>query len=446
MKIHPNTDSLERLLAALAGPRDRRVVAHLLDCASCRERLRSLLAQDSGEVARVLPWPTSGYRKLLDRVIERAQEAGLPLKRDQAEAPVLLGELLLLPRGARLRAVAEDERLHSWALADLLLDRSRDTSFNDPERGERLARLGLAVIETLHPDKVDPALTADLRGRGLSFLANALRMRSDLVGAETAMSAARESLAAGTGDPLELARLLDLEASLRKDQNRFDEAAVLLQRAISGYRSADETRRAGRALITLAELYRCAGRPQKALDALRRADRYLATHGTESRLHLCARHTLGVTLTDLGRYLEAQRVFRDSAELYARFPDPWAQRRRLWLEGRILYGLDRPEAAEAALSEARRGFLEQEIVYDAALVSLDLAAVYARRGRAGELRRLAREMLPIFSARGVHREAQRALAYFQRAAEMEDVSESLVRGVLSYLQRARNDPGLRFDT
>ena len=138
-------------------------------------------------------------------------------------------------------------------------------------------------------------------------------------------------------------------------------------------------------------------------------------------------------------------MFRESQPLYDRFPDPWTQRRRLWLDGKILRGLGQLEAAEARLSEARRGFLEQEIVYDAALVSLDLAAVYALQGRVDDQRRLAREMLPIFTARGVHREARAALAYFQQAVERERASPQVVEGLLEYLSQARLDPELRFE-
>lgn len=442
MKIHPNDRTLERLLEALVGRDERAVLRHLVDCDGCRERVRLLLAEEEPG-ARVLPWPAQGYREILERVVERANAAGVPLSREQAEAPILLAELLLVAAEERERRAAEDPRYRSWTLAELLLDRSREVSFEDPGRGAGLARLGLAVVGALDPAAVDPALIEDLRARGLAFLANAQRMSSDLEAAEGTMRAAERSLARGTGDPVERARLLDLQASLAKDLRQFRRAARLLDRAIAHYRDAAEAHRAGRARIKQAGVYRAWGYPKRAIRVLREAVDSL-TPEREPRLLLCARHNLAEYLTVLGRTLEARAVFGQAQPLYARFPDAWTQRRRLWLEGKILRGLGQLEAAEARLAEARRGFLEQEIEYDAALVSLDLAAVYAQQGRAGEQRRLAEEMRPLLTARDVHREAQAALSCFRRAAETESASPRLVEGLLEFLAQARHDPGLRF--
>ncbi len=444
MRVHPNDDLLRRLVEGIRASLVRRVLRHVTECRRCRERLRGILDGEGDGPARVLAWPSGDYRPILERVIARANRAGIPVRRDQAAAPVLFGELLLLTDRERRRRLEEDPRFRSWALADLALDRSLEVSFEDPEYGETLADLGLAVTATLEQTDIGPALIADLRARGLAYLANARRMRSDLEGADRAIGEARAWIARGTGDPVERARLLDLEASLRKEQRRLDEAARLLRRSIAAYRAAGETRNAGKAMITLAAVQEVAGRPEEAVTLLREAaDDFDPKH--DRRLLLCARHNLASNLVALDQHMEARRVFRTTLPLYLAFDDPWTQRRRLWLAGRIDLGLGQLDAAERHLERARQGFLEQEIVYDAALVSLDLAAVYARRRRAEDLRRLAREMLPVFNARGVHKEARRALAYFQQAAEVELVTTAMVQHLLAYLHRARHDPAMRFE-
>lgn len=444
MRVHPNDELLRRLVEELGTSRLRRVLHHLVSCDQCRELLGRILDGEEEGPARVLAWRGSDYRRVLDRVIRHADRAGIPVRREQAEAPVLLGELLLLPESERRRRLDEDPRFHSWALADLLFQRSFEASFEDAEYGQALAELGLAVIDRLNRERIGLELVADLRARGLAYLANALRMQSDLDGADASMAKARAEIARGTGDPLERARLLDLEASLRKEQRRLDEAVRLLRRAIAAYRASEQTRAATKALIKLAAVQRLACRPEEAIARLREAIDNLDPD-QDPRLLLCARHNLATTLVDLDQCMEARRVFRAARPLYQRFDDPWTQRRRLWLAGRIDFGLGQLEAAERHLERARQGFLEQEIVYDAALVSLDLAAVYARLGRTADLRRLGRGMLPVFNARGVHREARRALALFQRAAEVELVTVGLVRSLLTYLDRARHDPSLRFE-
>jgi tetratricopeptide (TPR) repeat protein len=444
MRVHPSDDLLRRLVEGIKASLLRQVLRHLLECRRCRERLRRVLDGEEEGPARVLAWPARDYRPILDRVIERAQRAGLPLRREQAQAPMLFGELLLRPESERRHLLDEDPRFASWPLADLILDRSFEASFDDPEYGEALAALGLAVTDALERTDIGRPLIADLRARGLAYLANARRMRSDLSGADEAMTKARSEIARGTGDPVERARLLDLEASLRKEQRRLADAARLLRRAISAYRAAEETRSTAKALIKLAEVQRLAGKPEEAVALLREAVEELDPR-QDHKLLLCARHNLATALVDLDQFMEARRVFRQTRPLYLRFPDPWTQRRRLWLAGRIDLGLGQLEAAERRLEQARRGFLEQEIVYDAALVSLDLAAVYARQGRSDDLRRLAHEMLPVFNARGVHGEARRALGLFQRAAEVDLVTVGLVQRLLGYLHRARHDPNLRFE-
>ena len=116
-----------------------------------------------------------------------------------------------------------------------------------------------------------------------------------------------------------------------------------------------------------------------------------------------------------------------------------------WVQGRIDTGLGRHEEAIAVLERVRRKFVEDEIAYDGALVTLELAEIHAILGHREEVKALARESAPIFTQQGVHAEAQRALELFRRAVEDERLTVELVRAVIVYLYRARHDPRLRFE-
>ena len=83
--------------------------------------------------------------------------------------------------------------------------------------------------------------------------------------------------------------------------------------------------------------------------------------------------------------------------------------------------------------------------YDYALVSLELASVLLEQGEAMEVRTLASEMLWLFQAQGVHREALAALRLFCQAAKTEGATVELTRRILTYLHRAQHDPELRFE-
>jgi len=443
MRIHPNERTLGRLIQRVGRGRGRRVLRHLLDCGDCRDRLGELLTWEGRNGRGGIPWSPRAYGAMLDRLVETSAEVGAPLSRQQVEAPILLAELLLQPGERRRLLLRNSARFRSWPLAELLFDRSREEAFEDPAQAESLARLGLEVVAQFPTGEHDARLQADLQARGLAYLSNALRMRSDLLEADEIMSQAQQHLDLGSRDPLEEARILELKASLRKDQLRFNEAIPLLNRAISKYRSVGESHREGRALLTLAEIHRMSGMPSLGIEALETSTSLL-DRSREPRLLLCVRHNLAFCLSDEERYLEAHSVFESAQPLYDQYPDLWTQHRRAWVEGRIQRGLGQLEAAEERLTWAQRGFVEQEIAYDAALVSLDLAAVYAEQGRTGDLKELAAHMLPIFQSRDIHREALAALAWFRQAVERETATASVVRHLLDFLKRARHDPGLRW--
>ena len=165
----------------------------------------------------------------------------------------------------------------------------------------------------------------------------------------------------------------------------------------------------------------------------------------EPRLLLCTRHNLIDYLAASDRYLEAQGLYRGTRSLYRNFPDAWTQNRRKWVKGKISRGLGQADQAESLFLAARDGFIGEGVPYDTALVSLELATVYAAQGRTADLKRLAGEMVPIFSSLNIHREALAALAYLKQALEAERASIELVSGVAAYLRRAQHDPALRFE-
>jgi tetratricopeptide (TPR) repeat protein len=282
-----------------------------------------------------------------------------------------------------------------------------------------------------------------LQARVWGCLGNARRVRSDLLGAEEAFFQAEAYLRKGSKDPVELASFLDLKASLRRAQRRFDEALRLLGRASSIFLRNGHPHRAGRALVKMSTVHHYAGNLAEAIPLLTKALKLIDSE-TEPRLLLCARHNLCDYLASSGRFVEAQKEYRETRPLYRNFPDAVTQNRRKWVKGRIALGFGQTTQAERLLLASRDGFIAEGIPYDSALVSLELAALYAREGRTADLKRFAQEMLPIFSSLQIHREALAALTFLQKALETERASLELVSHVARYLRRAKHDPELRF--
>jgi tetratricopeptide (TPR) repeat protein len=399
-------------------------------------------------MADVLPWPTTLDVVDYGPAIEAAEKSLLiharVLSVERAEAPRRVVELLEHPPERREMLVRNHPRFQTWGLFERVIERVREETFDDPREALALARLALALADCLDADYYGLERIEDLRGRTWGYAGNARRVASNHPGANKAFDKALRHLRKGTGDPLERALLLDLKASLLRDQRRFDDATHLLMRALRVYRDVGETHRAGRILIKLSTLYEHAGTPERAIPLLHEA-LTLIDASREPRLLLNAQHNLITNLAEASRFMEAHGLFMQARPVYARFPDAWTQNRRRWVEGKITHGLGQAREAESHLAAARQGFLAENAAFDTALVSLDLAALYAAQGRTAKLRETAEEVLAIFSASQIHREALAALSYLCQAAAAERARlEEVVARVTAFLKRLRHNPGLSF--
>jgi tetratricopeptide (TPR) repeat protein len=331
-------------------------------------------------------------------------------------------------------------------MLEQLIERGREAGYADPAHGEELGELALAQADRLHAEFYGAERIEDLRARAWAGISNSRRVRSDLAGAEAAMAEAFVHLRRGTGDLIERAVVLDLRASLLRAQRRFSQALRLLQRAVEIFLEYGDTHRAGRSLLSMSNVHHAAGTPEESIPLLYQAIELIDTD-EEPLLVLAIWHNLIDNLANAGRFLEAHGLFLRAQSIYRRFPDAPSQNRRKWVQAKIAQGLGRTVEAEALLIAAREGFLAAEISYDAALVSLDLASLYAEQGRNSELQSLAEEIYPVFASLGIQREALAALLLLRQpiAAERASASLDLVARISGYLKRAQHDPELRFE-
>jgi tetratricopeptide (TPR) repeat protein len=391
------------------------------------------------------PAPDSpDYNAIFDRVFEEVSRQEGSLATDRSRAPQLMAELLEQPPGRRSLLIRNSRRFQSWTLCQRLIAHSFELGFSDPSKSLEFGELAAEVAERLPRDEVNPRLVEDLKGAAWAQIGNAQRIISDLRKADEAFQIASHCLSRGTGDPLELANLCDLESSLRRAQRRFDESRELLTRAIVLYREMAETQLEGRALIKMAMVSLAQGEPEPAIELLRQAFE-LIDAALEPRLAYSAQTNLVLCLIESGRFLEAQAALSRAHRLQRQSGNELDLLRLDWLQAAIATGLGQLEMAEELLLRTQREFARYGIGYTAALVSLDLAAIYAKQGRTAEMKQLAQEMLPIFRSRDVHREAMAALLTFREAVQAEQASAALVRHVRDYLAQAQENPRLRFE-
>lgn len=422
---HLDQAALDRLLGLdRTDDQNRAMLHHLAICPEC--------------------YKVGGY------LLDLFQEGLLPLRfsvvdvelaRSRAEASILWKALLRLPHLRRLELVQRERPFVTWGLCELLCQESKDASHHDASRAMELGELAVLIAESLEEGDTEDRWVYQLRGYAWAHLGNARRVAGDLAASEEAFELAQkwwEAGAAEVGDALGYGpAILSLKASLLRDQRRFEECFQALDEAFRLYLEvAGDRHLAGRVLIKKFNALVENGETDRAIPLLSQA-KALIDQEREPRLLFWAQQNLLDNLSKAGRFAEARTLLPQVQELSRSAGSQLDRVRLRWVEARIAAGLGESDAARQAFSDARQGFLDQSIAYDAALVSLETAIFLIQEGRTAEVRELAREMIPIFQAQDIHREALAALAVFQAAAALDSATVELAREAAALLSRRR---------
>ena len=386
------------------------------------------------------------YDSIFDRVFQRITEREAGISRDQSAASQLLDELMTQTVPARrLLLVTNSPRFHNPFLCELLIDRAREAVFQDASESFDVARLAVAIAESLGNESCDSAEVRDgLWCRAAAQLANALRIAGEHGEAERVFRPVEDlTHEEGSIGLHDLARVLDLRASLHRDLRQFEAAASLLDRVIAIYQQLGTWNLMGRALLQRSAICGEIGDLETEMKMLRRA-LDLIDPNEEPRSFLGARHNLIIALSQSGRSREAFALLFHTRPLYFKMGDRLSLLRLRLLEGTVAVGLGRLEQAEVAFREVRDAYIHLSLDWDAALVSLELTGVYVRQGRTADALHLAEEMLAELGARGIHREALRALSYLSSAARLEGIGIALIQEISDFMKELRTNPGLRF--
>jgi transcriptional regulator with XRE-family HTH domain len=350
------------------------------------------------------------------------------------EAGELWARLKPLSRQARRDRVVDSPELWSWALVERVCHESECTTAHKPNEALELANLALAIADCVEGGE---DWRRRVQGYAWAHVANACRVANDLSGADEAFARAWDLWQAGATfepDLLPKWRMLDLEASLRRDERRFVEALELLD--LASRLAGGEPLALGRILLKKEYVHELIGDLDGALATLAEAAPFVEASG-DLRLLFALRFETSKDLCALERHADAAKLLPDVRELAERLGNELDLVRVVWLEARVMTGQGRWKEAIAGLEQVRREFTSRVLPYDAALSSLEVAVLYLREGRIGDVKRLAREMAPIFQAQGFAREALASLSLFRDAAQQETATVELVLHVISEVEKAR---------
>lgn len=360
--------------------------------------------------------------------------------RDRQRAEMLWARLKRRTPAERRVLVEDGQDFRHWALCERVAAESRTRAANHPREALELAELALRMGELTSGEA---AWRLRLQGYALFHVANGWRVCNDVPAAEAALARAWKLWEEGElGDPGLLNPAVPpwIEAALRKDQRRFPEALKRIDEALA----LDTGELRAKMLLSKSAIYQILGEPKGSTVALLEAAPLIDAI-REPRLALILRFNLVVDLCQLERFAEAIPRLGEVRELAERLGETLDLIRVVWLEGKVKAGLERTEEAKAAFEQSRRTFQARELAYDYALVCLDLSLLLLSAGRTGEVKEIGEEMLWIFKAQGIHREALAALRVFCEAANREAATLELTRRIIRFLRRAQHDPELRFE-
>jgi hypothetical protein len=398
--------ALARLAFGTASPAERRrAVRHLLGgCQSCGRLLaRRLLAGGS-------PRPLAAA---MARAVVKAPALERQAAAERSAAAAILDRLASQPLARQRLFLANAAAAHRRAVCELLLERAREQRHRSARKTLRFAELALLVAERRAGPGAD-----ELRARAWAEVGNARRIRADLPGAARAFAEAERLIAGGCADPLFRAELLSLRASLAHDHREFTEATELLQGCAMIYDSCGCKPGSAKALVQLGFLHGLRGDPAAGIRPLLRAldlagdvgDRCLTQIAIQNLIHLVA---------EAGHPHHASALVAYARPLFERTSEALDRLRFDWVAARIDRDVGLLRTAAAQLERLRTTYAKEELPYEAALVSLDLAAVYARDQRREALRELAAASCDLFRRLGVGREHLASLALLAQVDALE---------------------------
>ncbi|HKH47182.1 MAG TPA: hypothetical protein VKM72_21205 [Thermoanaerobaculia bacterium] len=438
MNDHPTPDELTALAQGnLAPKRALEVTLHLVDgCLTCHPvvlpALNRLAAAGSRE---------GSYDDVVKRVFQRAVRQREAYGRERERVRRIVAELA----AGGPEALAEIRRRETGVpVVEALLERSWSLRHQDPAATAEHARLATIAADELDLGEDEAGRVADLRCRAWAELGNALRITGDLDRANEAFDTALGHWTAGTRDETLFARYLDLRASLHRARRDLGQAQAALAVACSIYLRYGQRHLAGRTLLSQANFASVAGEPEAALQLVAKCLSLVEKHLDPELVNLAIQNQIWF-LVDCARYDEARKLLFLNRGRLLRSEDRVPGLKLRWTEGRIDAGRGQLARAEAAFRETREDFEALGLGYQAASVTLDLAAAVLRQGRAAEAGGLVLEAAEAFTALRIHREMLMAVLYLKETFICGAAEVPLLEEVSAFLRRAEHDASARFE-
>lgn len=445
MDKHPTMEELEGLVVGgIPAGRTRAVIAHLLrGCEVCNAWLAScfpFVFDLKDRRRRAFPYPPEIYDEAVDRAIAAALPGG-EARRPRRTLKQMKREALEMLAAGGFDALGDIPLdIQGVPLCEALLEQSWALRYESPQEMVQLARAALLVANRLTDPKLGSEKIIHLRCRAWTELGNAFRVNDELDRAEEALCRAAELIAMSCRDELLKARFFTVQASLFGARRHFEMALATFDAAADIYRQHGDRQLVGRTLILKGIYTGYSGDADEAVRLLREGLSSL-DEGRDPRLVFSASQSLARFLLDGGHIREARRALW---ELRQRYPEMGGRLNELkvrWLEGQIYVRMEKLDLAEQALRQVKEGYEEEglNVPFKAALVGLELGAVWLRQGRMAEAAGLVFQCTEVFLSLRIERELKISLLVLQRTAMGQRLTLALLNSIIERLHQTDPD-------
>lgn len=307
------------------------------------------------------------------------------------------------------------------------LPRCNDLLFRDPAEGLELTKPApqlAARIAEINSKASGP----DLMLMAYSYLGSAFRACGDLKSSEGAFEEAQEYR--HNASPKVLAEHLRRLAYLRIIQHR-PEVFPLVEEAIAIHKRGNLVNRheLGECLLCRGHGYFAFGQPGESLEDWSAALNHISIK-VDSKSYYSTLHNLAIWAAEHGTIRQLQTTFENLQPAFTILNAYWdrslAKLKFRWLIALLHARLGAHGRAEEVFGDVRTRLIEQNLVYEVGMVSIDLALLYLQQDRLGKLEALVRETVNIFQHLRVEAKAQEALDIWRRASKP---TEDLLKNV-----------------
>jgi tetratricopeptide (TPR) repeat protein len=414
---------------------------HLPRCSSCRETVEFIRTLD-GALSDQTPWAVTEEFSDAQPLPKSLSELAGRIQDEQADARTWLMPLLDSLDTFRSAQIEDDPTFHTPGVVRVLGEAAEKLRQKQPLFALALADAGIAIGTKLA--KQEALRSASYLGDVWKERAVALTLIGRFRDAEAAAANAEEHY---KSDPLatehDLAIVQIVRANLCVETDRLDEAEALAASAAYRFRSFGDTERFLSARILQGNIhytrrdYRTAAVLYEELISVAR----------NAKLDIVLARALanaGESRACLAEYEAAQRHFAEAYELWQELGHETDRVRANWSLANIRLNTGNIDDAINGFTAVYRDYEALGVINDAALARLQLAEALLIADRSSEVPDLLNNVVMNFSAEGLTRNANTALAYVREAIAAGALEPELIRDVRLYLQDLPFSPDRAF--